>query len=80
MGLCFAYGLPRHVVKDCPILQKKTKKQKQNANKVVATLRNSNKSSSDDNEDQVVNLGLTTNEEQIQEEVQCASSNEVDIS
>jgi len=35
LGPCFGCGLPGHVVKDCPILQKKDEKQKQKAKKEV---------------------------------------------
>ena len=33
LGPCFGCGLPGHVVKDCPILQKKAEKRKQKAKK-----------------------------------------------
>ena len=31
LGPCFVYGLPGHMVKDCPIMQKKAEKRKKNA-------------------------------------------------
>jgi len=71
------------IVKDCPISQKKAKKQRQKAKKelkkaMVAIWSNSDTSNSDDNEYQVVNLGMMAKEEHGEEQTECKSSHEVD--
>jgi len=85
LGPCFGCSLPGHVVKDCPILQKKVEKHKQKAKKefkkaTIAAWSDSDSSNSE-NEEQATNLFFMVNEDQVQEdETEYKSRDEVDCS
>jgi len=88
LGPCFGCGLPGHMVKDCPIIQKKAEKMKQRAKKekeirrvMIAAWSDSDSSDSDGEEEQVENLCFMANEDQIQEdETEYESLDKVDYS
>ena len=75
LGPCFSCGLPGHMVKAFPIIQKKAEKRKQKAKKkkelkrvMIAAWSDSDSSDCDDEEEQVENLCFLANEDLIQEE------------
>ena len=86
LGPCFGCGLPGHMIKNCPIIQKKAEKMNQIAKKekelkraMIAAWSDSDSHDNDEEEEQVENLCFMANEDQIQEdETEYESSDEVD--
>ena len=82
-GPGFGCGLPGHIAKDYPILQKKAEKRKENGKQdfkraIITTWSDSDSSDSENEEEQVTNLCFMVNEGQIQEEeIEYESSDEV---
>ena len=88
LGPYFGRGLPGHMVKDCPIIQKKAKKMKQRAKKekelkraMIAAWSDSDSSDNDNDEEQMENLCFRANEDLIQGyEIEYESSDKKDYS
>ena len=81
---CYGCGMPGHLLKDCPLIQKMGEsqrfKKKDNKRAQIATWSNSDTSDNESDEEHNANICLTTKEVQDNQRSEYESTDEVDIS